>query len=396
MNRTPSMNQHEQIAEPPTPSINEEISAPQKTFVKTLVDAVLGKNRQQRLRITRSLIAAMVFFICVGVIFYLSAIGQIIPQQGAILSACILVSCGGFYIALRSGFNLRFAEPSLTLPQTLAALTWICGAYAIGNIAHGGTLMLFALVMVFAIFTMSIRSSIISASYGVIAMAMTMTYKVITEPTIYPLQVELAYFVFVATIMPTIALLSMQITRMRDRMKAQTKALEAALIHIEKLAAHDELTGLINRRYMMKVLDDHASRQKRKAIGFSIAMLDLDHFKNINDTWGHAVGDDVLHGFAEAATKTLRECDVLSRWGGEEFLLLMPETNNGNPNTGLERLRTVLAALVLSPNAPDLRVTFSVGLTSYRQGESISDTIHRADKSLYEAKAGGRNRTVVG
>ena len=105
---------HEQIAaEQPISSIHEETSAPQKTFVKTLVDAVLGKNRQQRLRITRSLIAAMVFFICVGVIFYLSAIGQIIPQQGAILSACILVSCGGFYIALRSGFNLRFAEPKL-------------------------------------------------------------------------------------------------------------------------------------------------------------------------------------------------------------------------------------------------------------------------------------------
>ena len=387
------MNQHEQTAEP---SINEEPSEPQRTLLNTLFDAVLSENRQQRLRITRSLMAGMVFSICLGVIFYLAAIGYINPQHGAILGVCILVSCGGFYIALRTGFNLRFAEPSLTLPQTLAALTWICGAYAIGNAAHGGTLMLFALVLVFAIFTMSIRRSIISASYGVIAMAATMTYKTITDPIVYPLQVELAYFVFVATIMPTIALLSMQITRMRDRMKAQKKALEDALIHIEKLAAHDELTGLINRRYMMKVLDDHASRQKRIAIGFSLAMLDLDHFKNINDTWGHAVGDDVLHGFADAACKTLRECDVLSRWGGEEFLLLMPETNNGHPSTGLERLRTMLATLMLSPNAPDLRVTFSVGLTSYQQGESISDTIHRADKSLYEAKAGGRNRTVVG
>jgi diguanylate cyclase (GGDEF)-like protein len=390
------MNQHEQIAEPPIPSSSEDVSVAQKTFVMTLVDAVLGKNRQQRLRIARSLMAAMVFSICVGVIFYLSVIGQIIPQQGALLSGGILISCLGFYIALRTGFNLRFAEPSLTLPQTLAALTWICGAYAIGKAAHGGTLMLFALVLVFAIFTMSIRRSIISASYGVIAMAATMIYKTLTDSDFYPPEIEVANFVFVATIMPTIALLSMQITRMRDRMKAQKTALEEALIHIEKLAAHDELTGLLNRRYMMKVLDDHASRQKRKAIGFSIAMLDLDHFKNINDTWGHAVGDDVLHGFAEAATKTLRECDVLSRWGGEEFLLLMPETNNGNPNTGLERLRTVLATLILSPNAPDLHVTFSVGLTSYRQGESISDTIHRADKSLYEAKAGGRNRTAVG
>ena len=145
----------------------------------------------------------------------------------------------------------------------------------------------------------------------------------------------------------------------------------------------------------MKVLDDHASRQKRKAIGFSIAMIDLDFFKRINDTWGHGVGDDVLHGFAESAMKTLRASDVLSRWGGEEFLLLMPETNNGDPAIGLERLRVLLASEMLSVNAADLRVTFSAGLTSYQVGESISDTIQRADKALYVAKAEGRNRTVV-
>lgn len=377
-------------------STDESAVTPPDKFIDVFLNLILGKNSRQRLRITRSLIAGMVFLVSLWVISYLTLVGHIIPHQGALLSACISVSCAGFYIALRTGFNLRFAEPSLTLPQTLAALTWICGAYAIGNAAHSGTLMLFALVLVFAIFTMSIRQSIISASYGVLAMAATMFYKTMTAPNFYPIEIEFANFIFVATIMPTIALLSRQIMRMRDRMKAQTKALEAALIHIEKLAAHDELTGLLNRRYMMKVLSDHALRQQRKAIGFAIAMLDLDHFKHINDTWGHAVGDDVLQGFAEAARNTLREGDVLSRWGGEEFLLLMPETNNGNPNTGLERLRTVLATLVLSPNAPDLRVTFSVGLTSYQQGESISDTIQRADKSLYEAKAGGRNRTVVG
>ncbi len=376
-------------------ALDEEASTRPCSLKALVANIVFGRDPKQRLRITRSLLAALVFFICLGVITYLSALGEIIPQQGAVLATCISVSCLVFYIALRSGFNLHFAEPSLTLPQTLAALTWICGAYAIAEKAHGGTLMLFALVQVFAIFTMSVRRAIISASYGVIAMGLTMLYKTLTEPAIYPFQVELAYFVFMATIMPTISLLSTQITHIRNELRAQTKALETALGHIQKLAAHDELTGLINRRRMMEVLDDHALLEKRHAIGFSIAMLDLDFFKRINDTWGHAVGDDVLNGFAHAAVKTLRESDVLSRWGGEEFLLLMPETNHGDPAIGLERLRASLAPLSLSGNAPDLRVTFSAGLTHYHVGESICDTIQRADKALYEAKAGGRNKTVV-
>lgn len=377
-----------------TSAIIDDATQP-RGFVNAIINIIFGRDAKQRLRITRSLLAALVFLICLGLIFYLSILNEINAQNGKILTAIISTSCLGFYIALRSGFNRRFSEPSLTLPQTLAALTWICGAYAIAEKAHGGTLMLFVLVQVFAIFTMSIRHSVISASYGVLAMAMTMVYKNHTEPTIYPLHIEIAYFVFVATIMPTISLLSTQIAEMRNALRAKTKALEAALTHIQKLAAHDELTGLINRRHMMSVLDDHALRQKRKAIGFSIAMIDLDFFKRINDTWGHGVGDDVLHGFAESAMKTLRASDVLSRWGGEEFLLLMPETNNGDPAIGLERLRVLLASEMLSVNAADLRVTFSAGLTSYQVGESISDTIQRADKALYVAKAEGRNRTVV-
>ena len=377
-----------------TSAIIDDATQP-RGFVNAIINIIFGRDAKQRLRITRSLLAALVFLICLGLIFYLSILNEINTQNGKILTAIISTSCLGFYIALRSGFNRRFSEPSLTLPQTLAALTWICGAYAITEKAHGGTLMLFVLVQVFAIFTMSIRHSVISASYGVLAMAMTMVYKNHTEPTIYPLHIEIAYFVFVATIMPTISLLSTQIAEMRNALRAKTKALEAALTHIQKLAAHDELTGLINRRRMMSVLDDHALRQKRKAIGFSIAMIDLDFFKRINDTWGHGVGDDVLHGFAESAMKTLRASDVLSRWGGEEFLLLMPETNNGDPAIGLERLRVLLASEMLSVNAADLRVTFSAGLTSYQVGESISDTIQRADKALYVAKAEGRNRTVV-
>lgn len=119
------------------------------------VDWVLTADPRQRLRIVRSLMSALVFVICVGLIVYCSIIGLMVPREGTILGTLIFVSCSGFYLAIRTGWNLRFADPSLTLPQIMAALTWICGAYAITNEGHGGTLILFALVLVFGIFNMS-------------------------------------------------------------------------------------------------------------------------------------------------------------------------------------------------------------------------------------------------
>lgn len=368
---------------------------PRSLFVR-LTDLLLGRDAKQRLRVARSLLASLVFFVCICVIVYFTEIGGMDSREGLWLSLGMISTCLLFYVTLRSGFNRRFSEPSLTMPQVLVALTWIAGAYGITGPAHAGTLMLFTLVMVFGILTMSARSSAISAGYGLIVISTTMLYKVITDPQVYPLDVELVYFVFVATVMPTIAGLATQITRMRNTLKDQKHELEQALAHIQKLAAHDELTGLVNRRRMTEILRDHMHNQEREPTGFSIAMLDLDHFKKINDSYGHAVGDDVLSGFAEAARQTLRKADVLSRWGGEEFLLLMPETNNGDPNIGIERLRHLLGTLQISEGAPELRVTFSAGISRYIQGEKVLETIKRADDALYAAKAGGRNQTVTG
>jgi diguanylate cyclase (GGDEF)-like protein len=359
-----------------------------------LGDLVFTTDPKQRLRITRSLMSASVFVVCVGLIVYCSYIGLMQPEDGFLLASCIFVSCTGFYVALRTGFNRRFRDPALTLPQIVAALTWICGAYAITNEGHGGTLMLFALVLVFGIFNMDASGARISSAYAVVAMGLTMAYKGWTDPEHYPVKIEWMYFVFVVTIMPTISQLAVQLTRMRERLKAQKKELETALARIQELATLDELTGLINRRQMLQLLTEHAMRDKRNALGFFVGIVDLDHFKRVNDTWGHGVGDEVLRGFAQEARRVLRETDVIARWGGEEFLLIMPATPPGHPRTGVERLRDCLAKLQISTSVPDLRVSFSAGLTSYRKGEAIDVAIERADKALYEAKSGGRNRTI--
>lgn len=372
------------------------VQAPkQQSRTGTLAALFLTTDRQQRVRITRSLLSALVFVVCVGLIAYVTLLGIMDPREGAVLASVIVLSCAGFYLALRSGFNLRFADPALTLAQTLAALTWIAGAYGTTNAAHGGTLLLLALVLVFGIFSMDPHRARLSGIYTVVIMGVVMLYKSWTAPLLYPPAVEWMYFVLVLTVVPTITTLSSQLAKMRLRLKKQKAELRDALARIQELATRDELTGLINRRRMNQVLADHAALDKRNMVEFSVVVLDLDHFKRVNDTHGHGVGDEVLRNFAAEARRVLRETDVIARWGGEEFLLMMPEVPPGAPANGIERLRSALASLQVSATVPALRIGFSAGITTYRSGESMDATIERADQGLYQAKAAGRNRSVA-
>jgi diguanylate cyclase (GGDEF)-like protein len=203
------------------------------------------------------------------------------------------------------------------------------------------------------------------------------------------------YFVLVATVMSIISQLSVQLMNMRVRLKTQKLALENALAHIQEMATRDELTGLVNRRCMMGLLNEHALRRMRGGPDFYIAMVDLDHFKSVNDSHGHAVGDEALRAFACQALAVLRTTDIIGRWGGEEFLLLLPETPPGEPTVGVARLRAHLACTQVCRVVPGLRVAFSAGFARYHEGEPVDQTIERADRALYAAKSAGRNRSVV-
>lgn len=361
----------------------------------TLMALLFTRDPKQWLRITRSLMSALVFVVCVGVIIYCSCIGVMEPAYGALLGGLIALSCTGFYVALRSGWNLRFSDPSLTLPQILAALTWICGAYAITNEGHGGTLILFALVLVFGIFNMNARRARMSTWYAVVAMGLTMAYKSMTDPVHYPAEIECMYFVFVATVMPMISRLASELNKMRTNLKTQKRELQVAFERIQELATRDELTGLYNRRQITQVLGEHAARSDRGVVKFWVAVLDLDHFKRINDSHGHGVGDEVLRSFAKLAAEGLRDTDVIGRWGGEEFLVVMLAVPPHDPHSGLERLRVQLQHTQVSQSQPELRISFSAGLAAYTERSAVQEAIERADRALYQAKAQGRNCTVL-
>jgi diguanylate cyclase (GGDEF)-like protein len=172
-------------------------------------------------------------------------------------------------------------------------------------------------------------------------------------------------------------------------------ALDNARLHdmVERQALVDGLTGLANRRAAADALHGEAARAERLQTPLSVVLADLDGFKDVNDVYGHAVGDEVLRAFADVLRETLRESDVAGRWGGEEFLLLLPGADLGGAIHLAERVRMGLADKRI-PSAPDLRVTASFGVAEYSGEPNSEQLVAAADSALYEAKRAGKDRVV--
>lgn len=360
-----------------------------------LGELLFTDDRIQRRCMKAMLIAAFVYAICAGVLAYGALQGLFASGPATVLAALMGATVLGFYLIMRSGLNRRLDEPTMAFQQSLVAQTLVGCAYALTGPMHVANLMLFALVMTFGMFDMKVRNARIMAAYTIAVVGSAMLWGWYHDPAGYPPRLEIVYFVVAVTVLTSVSQLSVVLAIMRGRLQRQKGELEQALAHIKDLATHDELTGLSNRRHILELLQQSALRHKRGGPAFYVAMVDLDHFKKINDEHGHAVGDDALRSFARQAQAQLRNTDDIGRWGGEEFLILMPETPPGDPNVGLERLRASLAGCEASDNVAGLRVLFSAGLSRYREGEAVGDTIERADRAVYAAKAAGRNRTVA-
>ena len=364
-------------------------------WLTRLGNAILTTDSRQRRTLGLLLLAALVTATVVVLLVYAALIGVAQPRHVGVLASLFALFVTSFYAAIRSGLNRRFQDPTLALPQVIAAQSLIAAGYAMTGPVHGATVIMLSLVMVFGMFSLRPAALRVASLYTVAVMGMVMYLCVRHQGEHYPARLELFNFALTAVVMMAISQLSGQLMNMRTRVKTQKIALEQALAHIKEMAARDELTGLPNRRRMMTLLQEHATRRGRGGPRFYVCIIDLDHFKHINDTYGHAAGDAVLRAFANQAQQVLRTTDMIGRWGGEEFLLLLPETPPGEPTLGVARLREALAAMPASPALPELRVRFSAGFARYEDGEPIDQAIERADRALYAAKSAGRNRSVV-
>lgn len=323
-------------------------------------------------------------------------LGFIDARDSARLTAYYLGGSLLFYALMRSGRSVRLSpqEPSLTFWQTLHGVLAMVGAYAITGPARGAVLAILVLVLAYGMFSLSVRQAGLLAGVALVALCTVMAWKSQTEPARYPPWVEAVHLAFGVIVLSGVSALSVRMGFLRQRLRQQKQDLEASLEQIRLLATQDELTGLVNRRHMSTLLNTEQARQLRTGKAMTLVLIDLDLFKRINDEHGHQAGDTVLRTFAQAVTPQLRGTDVLARWGGEEFLLMLPETGAAEAWQCVERMREGLAQVSFEAVAPGLRQTFSAGLAVCQPGESIETVIELADQAMYRAKQAGRNCTV--
>jgi diguanylate cyclase len=173
------------------------------------------------------------------------------------------------------------------------------------------------------------------------------------------------------------------------------KKLDKALSTINDFAIRDDLTGIYNRRESLRLAENELARSEQQEVPFCLCLIDLDHFKQINDTYGHTVGDEVLKNVSARIQHEIRKVDIFGRYGGEEFLLLLTGADTVSAVALMERVRGVIASLEHPGMGPGKQVTISAGIAQYEKGSTIAGLIVKADQALYRAKHEGRDRVAL-
>lgn len=362
---------------------------------QALVQWVVSDDKTQSVFIGRLLVGVVNALAGVAALNYGVYVGVIHSAPTFWFTVAALLTTVSVYLAQRTGWSKRLADPGMTEPQLVMMISFIAGGYYYSGIGSGVALMLLVTVQVFGMFAISPLQVARTSVVAVVLMGAAMLALAWQARDVHIRQLQAVQFVVMVVILISVSWLAHQLARLRGALVKRKNDLTEALSRIEVLASRDELTGLYNRRRMLEILQTHMCLHARDERPFCVAVIDMDHFKRVNDQFGHGVGDELLRRFAQAMQNSFREIDVVARWGGEEFLVLLVGVKAPDAYSSLERARMAFAYLGEATAQPGMRATFSCGLTEYLAGEGIEHTIDRADQALYRAKAAGRNRTEV-
>lgn len=365
-----------------------------------MTDQVDSRGRiraQQQLRLKRLSMSFGSYAVTFSLVCFCVWAGLIpVPVLLAYLAMILVINSAFLFLTL-SDINLRFRDPSMTMAQIL--LSFPPPLFVMFFIEEGQGRAIFMLISVipilYGMLALNTRQYIgvavgAVAQYGVLIAALWWW-----RPDIMATSLEIFQALALILVMAEVAMIGGYISGLREQLRRRNDELNNALEQLNEMARRDALTGLFNRRHLMEALDQEMNRCNRTGGPFSVCIFDIDHFKQINDTYGHQAGDLVLTRVAEFVTHNLRNIDCFGRFGGEEFLLILPQTDMDGALIKAERLREQLAEVSFSEIDENLRVTTSVGLTQHRNGESADDTLARADEALYTAKASGRNQSAA-
>ena len=358
-----------------------------RDLISETPSATHGELKQQ-LRLRRFLQASIfsALYLLVLSIFYT----QDKIDRETLVAACAIVAAAiaGFFIAFRQGLNLRFSDPSLTVFQLLAAVfTMLFVVYRAPDTRLAFTAFFFVAFM-FGMLRCSSTKLAVLGLVSLTALATVIWRRYSGNHDGEMLRLDMLQFLVIAITFPWFVFIGGRVKRLqRDLLEVNIK-----LEDIEEKARHDDLTGVYNRRALMIAMEEAKQRANASGEPLSICVIDLDLFKRYNDEFDHLSGDRVLQSFAQAARDGLRSTDVFGRYGGDEFVQILPHTALAGAVLDAERLRNRITTLEV-PFARSMGpLTVSVGVAEYRSGETIVQTFARADRALFKAKQLGRNR----
>lgn len=355
---------------------------------------ILGQDKVMRVRLINTLVAIVVLLCASGLAVFAVDVGLSRPKLPSYLLMAILPFGTVIYAMIRSGWSERFDDPALVLLQSCFSLGTVTLAYVmVEPQARGAVLIFIATIVVFGMYTLTPKQALFIGFFAAFLLGSVIAIMTHMDPAYFPRSEELLRFELLATTLPALTFTSRHIAAWRESLTQEKRELKEALAKVQELATRDTLTGLVNRRHMQDLLEQEWHRQDRTKEPFTVAMVDLDHFKRVNDQFGHSTGDEVLRNFAKTAVEVLRNTDVIARWGGEEFLILFINTTPTQAQPCMQRLSEKLANLQASTLVPALRITFSAGIAQHHRGRPLEQTLERADSALYSAKSAGRNRS---
>lgn len=364
-----------------------------------------GSDDKQSIRLRRWAMAASTYLIAYLLLLLLRLDDLVLASWPALIGWILISMLGNgvFYWLFKSGLNLRARDPSLTEFQMLFSSIWSFVAMHYAHPVRAEALMIYVVVFFFGAYKLNVGAYLRITAFAAACYVVLLSYELSNPPPGFDFPRELVRLGLLTLELLGISFLGGNLARLRQEVRSQQRALEEANRIISRQASHDELTEVYNRRYLMTALNREYARSARTGKPFILALIDIDHFKNINDRYGHLAGDTVLKQFAEAMRHELRGIDLLvrtddqsllARFGGEEFVLLLSETDQAAGKRCVERLLVRVRQLRFPAIDESLRLSFSAGIAQSRLGEPPDQVLNRADTALYRAKAEGRDRLV--
>ncbi len=354
----------------------------------------LSRRAKQRRHTLAAQVASYALGAAVLLIYaHAGTIGALVPSAFFLCGVSLI---GVFAVLSETHVNDRFEDHYLTVYQVgghiVIQLGFLLAAPQIGYA------FLNVLFLIFAVASLRMTSRQAAIAWILATSGVAQIFLLTRIPIGMPLATATERFAAALCFVLTIgqcAFVGLYGDSLRKQLYKRGVELSEANKRIEQLAELDELTGSFNRRCIMRMLDDEIDRAHRNGKPCSIALVDLDWFKRINDRYGHPTGDEVLRTFAITMFANIRTIDRFGRYGGEEFLMVLPDTPGDEAGRILDRLRVIIADLDWSAFSPGLQATISAGIATLKPHETADLFLARADRALYAAKAGGRNRVTT-